>query len=336
MTVLLASRAFFEQYDADIARLSAIDGPRGRIERVEVPEDEVGRLAPEDMERITIAFLSGDMGDRPELGLRRRLLGAVRRAPHIEWLHVSNAGTDNPVYAELMEKRIVVSNSGGSNAEPIALTTLGVLLAMARGLPRYVEGQRNHEWRVASRTETPPDLRGQTVTIVGMGAIGGFLASFLRPIGVHIIGVRRTPAGAAEGVDEWVPPGRIAEVLPRTQWLVLAAPLTEQTRGMIDANALALLPPGAHVLNVGRGPVMDEDALIASIRSGHLGGAYLDVFAQEPLPADSVLWDLPNVILTPHDSAISQGNAPRASAIFIEELERWQRGEQPKRSIVAD
>ena len=333
MTVLLASRAFFERYDAELTRLSAIAGPRGPIERIEVPEDEVGRLAPQEMERITVAFASSDLGDRPELGLRRRLYGAARRAPHLEWLHVSNVGTDDPIYGELMDKGIAVSNSAGSNGEPIALTALGALLALARGLPRYAEAQRAHEWQPASRAETPLDLRGQTVTIVGLGTIGGHLAAFLRPIDVHIIGVRRTPAGAAEGVDEWVPPDRLAEVLPRTQWLVLAAPLTEQTRGMIDARALALLPPGARVLNVGRGPLIDEAALIAALRSGHLGGAYLDVFAQEPLPSDSPLWDLPNVIVTPHDSAVSQGNSARASAIFLEELERWQHGEQPARSV---
>ncbi len=329
MTVLLASRAFFDAYDAEIERLSALDGPRGPIERVEVPEDEVGRLPAETLERLTVAFSSGDL----DAGLRRRLYGAARRASHLEWLHVSNVGTDDPIYDELMEKGIAVSNSAGSNGEPIAVTTLGALIALARRLPSYAAAQRAHEWRQVPRPEAPADLRGQTVTIVGLGTIGGFLAAFLRPLGVHLIGVRRTPAGAADGVDEWVPPDRLAEVLPRTQWLVLATPLTAQTRGMIDAAALALLPQGAHLLNVGRGPVVDETALIEALRSGQLASAYLDVFEVEPLPADSPLWDLPNVMLTPHDSAASTGNSPRASAIFLEELEHWQRGEQPTRSV---
>ncbi|MDA0301914.1 MAG: D-2-hydroxyacid dehydrogenase [Chloroflexi bacterium] len=336
MTVLLASRAFFQRYDAELERISTTSGPRGPIERVEVPEDEVGRLSPEDMERITVAFSSGDLQDRPELGLSRRLYGAARRAPNLEWLHVSNVGTDDPIYAELIAKGAAVSNSPGSNAEPIAVTTLGAMLSLARNLPAYAEAQRAHEWRKLRRTESPADLRGQTVTIVGLGTIGGYLAAFLRPLGVHIIGVRRRPAGAEDGVDEWVSPDRLAEVLPRTQWLILATPLTSQTRGLIDARALALLPSGAHVLNVGRGPVMDEDALVEAIRSGHIAGAYLDVFAQEPLPADSPLWDLPNVILTPHDSSVSLGNTPRADEIFLEELERWQRGEQPLRAVAVE
>ena len=336
MTVLLASRAFFALHDADLQRIGAIPGPRGPIERIEVPEDEVGRLAPEDMERITVAFSSGDLQDRPELGLGRRLYGAARRAPHLEWMHVSNVGTDDPIYAELMAKGVAVSNSPGSNAEPIAVTTLGAMLSLARNLPMYADAQRAREWRKLSRLQSPRDLRGQTVTVVGLGAIGGFLVSFLRPLGVHIIGVRRTPAGVEDGVDEWVSPDRLAEVLPRTDWLVLAAPLTSQTRGLVDARALALLPQGAYVLNVGRGPVMDEDAFADAIRSGHLAGGYLDVFAQEPLPAESPLWELPNVILTPHDSAVSLGNTPRANAIFLEELERWQRGEQPRRLVALE
>ena len=333
MTVLLASRAFFERYDADVARISAIPGPRGPIERVDVPEEADGRLAPEHMERITVAFSSGDLGDRPELGMRRKLYGAARRAAHLEWLHVSNVGTDDPIYAELMAKGIAVSNSPGSNGEPIAVTTVAALLSMARGLPFYAEGQRAREWRGMPRTALPDDIRGQTVTIVGLGTIGGYIAAFLRPFGMQIIGVRRTPAGAAEGVDEWVSPDRLAEVLPRTQWLVLAAPLTEQTRGLINAQALAALPQGAHILNVGRGPVVDEDALIEALRSGHLAGAYLDVFNVEPLPSDSPIWDLPNVIITPHESSASTGNTPRADAIFLEELEHWQRGEQPSRLV---
>ena len=336
MTVILASRTFFEAHGADVARISGIAGPHGPIERIEVPEDESGRLPPEQLERITVAFPSGDLGNRPELGLRRRLYGAARRAPHLEWLHVSNVGTDDPIYAELIAKGVLVSNSPGSNAEPIAVTALGMLLSMARGLARHAEAQRAREWRPTPYAELPPDLRGQTVTVVGLGAIGGLFASFLRPLGVHIIGVRRTPAGAAEGVDEWAPPDRIVDVLPRTQWLVLCAPLTEQTRGLIDARALAALPRGAHLLNVGRGPVVDGEALIEALRSGHLAGAYLDVFDVEPLPAESPLWTLPNVILTPHDSGASQGNTPRANAIFLEELERWQRGEQPLRLVRLD
>lgn len=330
MTVLFASRTFFERHDTDLARISAVEGPRGPIERIEVPEGEVTLLSPADSARVTVAFSSIDLLGRPALGMRKRFVDGALGAPNLEWLHVFSVGTDDPMYDGLLARGVTVSNSVGSTAEPIATTTVAALLSLARGLPYYGANQREHVWRFQ---RPPNDLRGQTVTIVGYGSIGGYVAAFLRPFGVHIVGVRRTPAGPADGVDEWVPPDRLAEVLPRTHWLVLAAPLTLQTRGLIDTQALALLPTGAHVLNVGRGAVVDEEALIESLHSGHVAGAYLDVVANEPLPADSPLWDMPNVILTPHDSGTSRGNLARVNAIFLEELERWQRGEQPKRRI---
>ncbi|MEX2446414.1 MAG: D-2-hydroxyacid dehydrogenase [Dehalococcoidia bacterium] len=334
MTVLLASRRFFERYDARLAEIEALAGPRGPVERVELPEEPDARLAPADLERITVAYASGDLRERPELGLARKLYGSARRAPSLEWLHVSNAGLDDPIYAELMGRGVAVSNSSGANAEPIALTTLGAMLMLARGFLGWAEAQRERAWRTVPPEAGPRDLRGQTVVVVGLGAIGGHFASFLRPLGVHIVGVRRTPAGAEDGVDEWVPPERLSEVLPRADWLVLAAPLTPQTQGMVDAGALALLPRGAHLLNVGRGALVDEAALIDALRSGHLGGAYLDVFEEEPLPDASPLWGLPNVIVSPHSSAVSLGNGDRADAIFLGELERWQRGERPLREFV--
>ena len=333
MTVIFASHAFFERHDAALTRIGALPGPHGPIERLEIPEADGARLSPEDTERMTVAFMSGDLNDRPEVDLRRRLYGSARRAPNLKWLHTSQVGTDDPVFAKLMEKGVALSNSPGASAEPIALTALAALLSLSRALPHYAAAQREHEWQTLPGPTAPDDLRGQTVTIVGLGANGGRLAAFLRPLGVTIIGVRRTPAGAADGVDEWVPPERLAEVLPRTHWLVLSAPLTDETRGMIDAQALAALPQGACVLNIGRGGLIDEDALIAALQSGHLGGAYLDVFATEPLPTESPLWDLPNVLLTPHDSLASRGNTARSDAIFLEELERWQRGEQPSRLV---
>ena len=147
MTVLLASRTFFEQYGDEVARIGAIPGPRGPIERIEVPEDEVGRLAPEDMERITVAYSSGDLGDRPELALRRRLYGAARRAPNLEWLHVSNVGTDDPFYGELIAKGVAVSNSPGSNAEPIAVTAVASWSDSADRFTAIESGRSGAVWR---------------------------------------------------------------------------------------------------------------------------------------------------------------------------------------------
>jgi phosphoglycerate dehydrogenase-like enzyme len=142
-----------------------------------------------------------------------------------------------------------------------------------------------------------------------------------------VIGVRRNPGLAVGAVDECHPPAMLDELLPRTDWLVLACPLTAETRNRIDAAALARMPAGARLLNVSRGEVVDETALIAALRSGHLGGAYLDVFREEPLPATSPLWDLPNVIVSPHDSSPSAGNVARQTTLLIRNLERLLAGE---------
>jgi phosphoglycerate dehydrogenase-like enzyme len=131
----------------------------------------------------------------------------------------------------------------------------------------------------------------------------------------------------ADPVDELHHPAALAELLPRADWLALACPLTDETRNMIDTRALALLPRGARILNVARGEVIDEPALIEALRGGQVGGAYLDVFQIEPLPAESPLWDLPNVIITPHNSAASAGNDGRAAAIFLRNLRHWAHGE---------
>jgi phosphoglycerate dehydrogenase-like enzyme len=141
-----------------------------------------------------------------------------------------------------------------------------------------------------------------------------------------VIGVRRTPPRSDEPFDELHPPERLAELLPRARWLAITAPLTRDTRGLIDAAALARLPHGACLLNVGRGEIVDEAALCQALASGKLGGAYLDVFAVEPLAADSPLWSLPNVIVTPHNSAASSGTRLRQARLFLDNLDRFARG----------
>ena len=128
-------------------------------------------------------------------------------------------------------------------------------------------------------------------------------------------------------MDEMHPPAELFALLARADWLVLACPLTDETRGVIDEAALATLPAGARVINVARGEVVDEAALIAALQAGHVGGAYLDVFAQEPLPAESPLWDLPNVIISPHNSAVAAGNERRATGFFLRNLQAWAKGE---------
>lgn len=299
------------------------------VSPVLIPEGANGVLADEVLDSIRAAFISTDV--IADARIERRGFGTARRARNLEWLHIGFAGTDTPVFRELMDRGVAVTNSSGAASEPIATTAIAGMLALSRGFPRWAALQQRHEWR--QRQYSPPDLRGQTIVVLGLGSIGTEVARLARGFGLRVIGVRRTPAGSADGVDEWIPPDRLNEVLPRADWLALTIPLTPQTHHMIDAAALALLPEGAHILNVARGAIIDEAALIEALRSGHLGGAYLDVFEVEPLPEASPLWNLPNVIVSPHDSNVSAGNAARFDAIFAEQLELWATGKPLTRTV---
>lgn len=323
MRGILLSEAMAQRHAALLARLRGPAASNGDpVEAVLIPEGESGVLPEAELASIRAAFISTDVVAGPRL--ERRGFGAARRAPNLQWLHIGFAGTDTPIFRELMDRGVTITNSSGAAAEPIAQSAIAGMLALNRGLLRWGGSQRRHAWE--PQAVPPPDLRGQTMVVLGLGAIGSHVARMARAFGLHAVGVRRTPAGPADGIDEWAPPGRLHEVLPRADWLAITVPLTPQTHRLIDAAALALLPRGAHILNVARGAVIDEPALIEALRAGHLGGAYLDVFEAEPLPETSPLWDMPDVIVSPHDSSTSAGNAARLDAIFAEQLGLWAAG----------
>jgi phosphoglycerate dehydrogenase-like enzyme len=316
---LLLGPQFTRRYED---RIAAIERESGiSFERIVLPDGHDARLPPEAVARIELAFFSADVF--PEHS--PAFFAAVSGAEKLRWLHLFNTGTDHPVFRRFLERGVVVTNSPGANARPIAQSALAGLLALARRFPRFAEAQREREWLSSDALAAPPDLEDQTLVVVGLGAIGSEIARLARALGLRVIGVRRSPRAPDDPVDELVTPAELSGVLPRADWLALACPLSEETRGWIDAAALACLPRGACLLNVARGPIIDEPALIDALRSGALGGAYLDVFETEPLPERSPLWTLPNVILTPHASSISAGSRARQAEIFLANLERWVR-----------
>ncbi len=312
-------------------RIAAIERDAGvSFERILLPEGEDARLDPDAVARIELAFFSGDLFPDHARGF----FAAVSGAKQLRWLHLFNTGTDHPVFQRFVERGVTVTNSPGANAGPIAQSALAGLLMLARQFPRFREAQRAREWLTHDQVRAPQDLSEQTLVVIGVGAIGSEIARLARAFGLHVIGVRRSVRRADDPVDEMVTPAGLARVLPRAHWLALACPLTEQTRGLVDAEALALLPPGAALLNVARGSLVDERALVAALASGRLAGAYLDVFETEPLPQDSPLWGLPGVIVTPHASSLSAGSRARQAEIFLVKLERWAR-KQPLGDVVS-
>ncbi len=321
MTGLLVSHRFNERFGKDILANARRDGVD--IEFLVLPSDPEGRIDDASAARAEAAYFSGDVCP----GHSKEFFSATRKAPNLRWLHVFNAGVDHPVFASVLERGVRLTTSSGSTAEPIAQTAIAGMLCLARNFPRWLAGQRSHKWDQMRPPEFPRDLRGQVMVVIGMGMIGTEIARLARVLGLRVIGVRRSAAKTPH-VDELRTPAELDAVLARCDWLVIACPLTPETRNMVDAALLAKLPDGARVMNIGRGEIVDEPALIAALESGRLGGAYLDVFAQEPLPADSPLWTLPNVLVTPHNSAASAGNDARVNAIFLDNLTRWQR-QQP-------
>jgi phosphoglycerate dehydrogenase-like enzyme len=217
----------------------------------------------------------------------------------------------------------------------VTQTAIAGTLMLARHFPGMLEAQRQKRWDSLINYPLPADLAGQTAVIVGRGPIGNGIAKVLTVMGVSCIQIRFSKdLGDSQLQDvESRHISELSSVLGLANWLVLACPLSPETRKLIDANAISLLPQSACIVNIARGEIICEDALIEGLRSKKLGGAYLDVFASEPLDANSLLWDLDNVIVTPHSAGHSAGNESRVMDLFLENLTRLHRGEALKNTI---
>ena len=330
MTMLLINRAMYESYEPEIRRIERETG--GSVEPLFIPPAGE-RLAAAELDRIEIGT-PPNRDYEPEGA--RRFYGGALRAPNLRWVHVPHAGVDDPVFRRLAGAGVRLTNASGAIAEPIAWSAIGGLLWLARGFASWAEGQRRRHWRQLPHGEFPPDLRGQTAVVFGLGAIGSEVARLARALHLHVIGVRRSPARPGDPVDELIHPDGLASALGHADWLVITAPLTPETRGLFSDAMLARLPRGAHVVNVGRGEIVDEAALTRRLESGELGGAYLDVFEEEPLPADSPLWGLPRVIISPHDSGATSALDSRLAGYFLRNLGHWLAGEPLEQEVVPD
>lgn len=250
----------------------------------------------------------------------------------LQWVHTHSAGTDRPFYADLKARGLTVTTSSGSNAVVVAQSVLAAVLALNRKFRMLEQAQRARLWRPLMGELMPRDLAGQKAAIVGWGAIGRKVAEYLGMLDMDITVVRHSAAAPARAEDGLAPAmigyDEFRRVAAPYDWVILACPLTETTRGLVDAGFLARLPAGAHLVNVSRGDVVDEPALLHALESGKLAGAYLDVFAHEPLRAESRLWELDNTMVSPHSAGHSDGNYGRAIGIFMQNLERWCQ-EQP-------
>ena len=248
--------------------------------------------------------------------------GEVVRRGRLRWIQSSAAGLDHCLTPETIASPIVVTSASGLFADAVAEQALALLLGLLRGLPQFFRAQQRHEF-VRRPTR---DLHEATVGIVGLGGNGTRLAQVLRAFRTRIVATDMFPDHRPEGVDAVWPPEELPRLLGVADIVILCVPLNDRTRGMIAARELAQMKPGALLINVARGPVVVERDLVAALQNGHLGGAGLDVTEVEPLAPDSPLWDLPNVLITPHVGAQSRWRADRTTALVCENLRRYFAG----------
>lgn len=238
----------------------------------------------------------------------------------LQWIQSSAAGLDHCLVPSVVGSNIIVTSASGVLADQVADHTLALTAGLLRSLPVFFRAQQKKEFiRRPTR-----DLHHATIGIVGFGGNGRRLAEVLRVFKTRILATDMFPIDKPDHVDSLLSPEGIDELLTQADILILAAPLTDVTRGMIDARALAKMKPSSILVNVARGPLVIEDDLVQALEAGHIAGAAMDVTEQEPLPPESKLWDLPNVIVTPHVGGQSARRIDDMTNFFCENLRRWQ------------
>jgi phosphoglycerate dehydrogenase-like enzyme len=258
-------------------------------------------------------------------------------ASDLKWVQLHSAGADRQIYLDLMKQGVTISGSSGVNAPIVMQTAITGILMLARHFPKMLQAQAERRWDSLINYPLPLDLSGQTAVIVGRGPIGSGIAKVLEVFGVKTILVGFNDALKEQNHSAFnvIHISQMKQVLPQAQWLILACPLSKETRNLIDQSIIQLLPDAARIVNVARGEIICEADLITALQSKKLAGAYLDVFASEPLNANSPLWSMENVIVTPHSAGHSAGNESRVLELFVENLRLFASGQVLKNQIAA-
>ena len=252
---------------------------------------------------------------------------AILAAPSVKWVSIGGSGTDH--LAPWDPKRLTVTNAAGVGAATMAQFAVAAMLHFTLRLPHFAAQQRQRRWDPAGKVVP---IEGKTLLILGLGKTGQATAKLAKALGLRVFGLRANPT-PSPNVDQVLPMARLHEALAEADFLLVCVPLTAATRSLIDAAALRRLKPGAVVIDVSRGGVVRQQALIEALEAGQLAGAALDVFETEPLPAHSPLWGMANVILTPHCTSVYDGWDRRSMEMFCDNLARWRQG-QPLENVV--
>jgi phosphoglycerate dehydrogenase-like enzyme len=242
---------------------------------------------------------------------------------------MASAGVERAMFPALRERPILLTNAAGVYGIPIAEHALAMMLALSRRMPELIRRQQRREWKSADGDE----LFESTALVAGLGGIGREIARRCRGLGMRVLATRVHPTNPDPDADRVYPADALHELLPEADWLILAAPATPATRHLIGATELAAMRSSARLINIARGSLMDQPTLVAALQSGALAGAGLDVFETEPLPPESPLWAMPNVIVSPHTSGASPRSLERTLHLFLANLRRYLAGE-PLENVV--
>jgi phosphoglycerate dehydrogenase-like enzyme len=249
-------------------------------------------------------------------------------ASRLRWVQSPAVGVGSLMFPELLASGVVLTSARGIRARSIAEHVLGMTIALARLLPATLRAQAQHRWAQAELETAARTLKGQSMGIVGLGAIGIEVANIAVPFGFRVSAIRRRSGQPVPaGVDAVWTPDRLDDLLAQSDVVVIAAPHTPETKRLIGRAQIDRMKPGALLVNVARGKLVDDDALIEALRAGRVGGAALDVFSHEPLDPSSPYWDLPNVIVTPHTSGAMHDYWTPLVALFAENLRRFEKGD---------
>lgn len=250
-------------------------------------------------------------------------------AGKLKWIHSPAAAVHQLMFPELIKSEVIVTNSGDVHGAVVAEHALTLVLAMAKRLPQAMHYQQNKQWAQETLWQEQPrpqEIAGATVLVIGLGAIGREFASRAKSLGMKVLAVRENPQKGASGVDAVYAPSQLDELLPQADYVLLCTPVTPATTGLMNAARLARMKAESYLINVGRGPLVDENALIETLREIRIAGAALDVFTEEPLPPESPFWSLENVLITPHTAAVTDRLWERHYKLIAENLTRFLEG----------
>lgn len=312
--------------------------PRDAADRI---GDRIHEIAPE-AELVVIEDDASTTGDASSIEVIYWAGGVTggRRAgkiieswndPALRWVQGPSAGIEHPIWMDLVDRGVTFTRAADIWVEPMAQYIHAWVLAWSQGVEGQIDRSRAHDWTQVE----PDDVTARTLAIIGFGGIGRPTARIAQALGMRVLAIRRTP-GPAPDVDEMFPPDRLHEVLAASDYVVICTPLSDATRGLIGAAEFAAMGPRTVMINVSRGEVVDEDALAEALTAGTIRGATIDVTRTEPLPPESPLWELPNLVITAHQSGEGPRGDERLDALFLENLEHLVNGRPLRNTVVRD